>query len=137
MKKFDLCSVAIFRSEFLISRNSVHEFLLFPMRLLAAGSLNMALGSTQTLTEISTRNLPGVKRQQTRKADNLTIFCEPIVQKMWDPRRPTACYKDSFTLLSIVIVIIIMMIKCYVNFAVLLTIREVITYLSCNVNNII
>jgi hypothetical protein len=39
----------------------------------------MALGSTQPLTEMSTRNLPGVKERPARKADNLTAICEPIV----------------------------------------------------------
>jgi hypothetical protein len=39
----------------------------------------MALGSTQSLTEMSTRNLPGGKRHPARKADNLTALCEPIV----------------------------------------------------------
>jgi hypothetical protein len=39
----------------------------------------MALGSTQTLTEMSTRNLPGGKWRPARKADNLTATCEPIV----------------------------------------------------------
>jgi hypothetical protein len=32
----------------------------------------MALGSTQPLTEMSTRNLPGGKGQPARKADKLT-----------------------------------------------------------------
>jgi hypothetical protein len=36
----------------------------------------MALGSTQTLTEMSTRNLPGSKGRPARKADNLTAICE-------------------------------------------------------------
>jgi hypothetical protein len=49
----------------------------------------MALGSTHHLTEISTRNLPGGKRRPGRKADNLTVICEPIVYKMWEPRRLT------------------------------------------------
>jgi hypothetical protein len=44
-----------------------------------ASSRNMALGSTQSLTEMSTRNLPGGKRRPARKADNLTAICEPIV----------------------------------------------------------
>jgi hypothetical protein len=63
----------------------------------------MALGSTQSLTEMSTRNLPGDNGRPTRKADNLTAICEPIVRKMWEPRRlttlraSTACYMDSFT----------------------------------------
>jgi hypothetical protein len=38
----------------------------------------MALGSTQPLTEMSTRNVPG-KGQPARKADNLTVICEPTV----------------------------------------------------------
>jgi hypothetical protein len=39
-----------------------------------------------------------------RKANNLIAICEPIVHKMWDPRRlktlwaPTAFYRDSFSL---------------------------------------
>jgi hypothetical protein len=32
----------------------------------------MALGSTQPLTEMSTRNLPGGKGRPAREADNLT-----------------------------------------------------------------
>jgi hypothetical protein len=62
----------------------------------------MALGSTQPLTEMSTENLPGGKERPARKADNLTVICEPIVQKIWEPRRlttlwaSTACYRDSF-----------------------------------------
>jgi hypothetical protein len=39
----------------------------------------MALGSTQRLTEMSTRNIPGGKGRPGRKADNLTVICEPIV----------------------------------------------------------
>jgi hypothetical protein len=39
----------------------------------------MALGSTQSLTEMSTRNLPGGKGSPARKADNLTAICEPTV----------------------------------------------------------
>jgi hypothetical protein len=35
-------------------------------------SHTMALGSTQPLTEMSTRNLPGDKGRPARKADNLT-----------------------------------------------------------------
>jgi hypothetical protein len=51
-------------------------------------------------------NLPGGKGQPARKADNLTVICEPIVCKMWEPQRFTtlwaftACYRDSFTFLS-------------------------------------
>jgi hypothetical protein len=39
----------------------------------------MALGSTQPLTEMSIRNLPGGKNRPARKADNLTAICEPTV----------------------------------------------------------
>jgi hypothetical protein len=39
-------------------------------------SRTMALGSTQPLTEISTRNLPGGKKRPTRRADNLAAICE-------------------------------------------------------------
>jgi hypothetical protein len=39
----------------------------------------MALGSTQPLTKMSTRNLPGGTRQPVHKAGNLTAICEPIV----------------------------------------------------------
>jgi hypothetical protein len=39
----------------------------------------MALGSTQRLTEMSTRNLPGGKGLPVRKADNLNAICESIV----------------------------------------------------------
>jgi hypothetical protein len=62
----------------------------------------MALGSTQPLTVMSTRNLPWGKGRPARKADNLTTIYEPTVYEMWDPRRLTAllafraCYKDSF-----------------------------------------
>jgi hypothetical protein len=62
----------------------------------------VTLGSTQPLTEMSARNLPGGKGRLARKADNLTAICEPIVWKMWEPRRittlwaSTACYRDSF-----------------------------------------
>jgi hypothetical protein len=39
----------------------------------------MALGLTQPLTEMSTRNLPGGKKRPARRADNLGAICEPIV----------------------------------------------------------
>jgi hypothetical protein len=56
----------------------------------------MALGSTQTLTEMNTRNISGGKWWPAGKADNLT-------QKMWEPRSliklwaSTACSGASFT----------------------------------------
>jgi hypothetical protein len=39
----------------------------------------MALGSTQPLTEMITRNLPGAKGRPAHMADNITAICEPIV----------------------------------------------------------
>jgi hypothetical protein len=42
-------------------------------------SRTVALGSTQRLTEMSTRNLPGGKGRPACKTDNLTAFCEPII----------------------------------------------------------
>jgi hypothetical protein len=40
----------------------------------------MALGWTQSLKEMSTKNLLRVKvGQSARKADNITAICEPIV----------------------------------------------------------
>jgi hypothetical protein len=66
----------------------------------------MAMGSTHSLTEMSTRNLPGGKGRPARKAHNLTSICEPIVWKMWEPQHlttlwsSTASYKDSFTFYS-------------------------------------
>jgi hypothetical protein len=51
----------------------------------------MALGSTQPLREMSTRNLPGGKGgkgRPARKADNLTAICEPIVTDVSQPYGP-------------------------------------------------
>jgi hypothetical protein len=42
-------------------------------------SHTMALESTQPLTEMSTRNLPGGKGWLVCEADNLTAICEPII----------------------------------------------------------
>jgi hypothetical protein len=44
-------------------------------------SRTMTLGSTQPLTEMSTRNLPGGKGRPARKADNLTAIYEPTVYR--------------------------------------------------------
>jgi hypothetical protein len=69
----------------------------------------MALGSTQPLIEMSTRNLPWDKERPARKADTLTAICEPIILKMWEPRRLTTlwasmvCYRDNFTFLPFVL----------------------------------
>jgi hypothetical protein len=42
-------------------------------------SRTMALGSTQPLTEMSTRNFPGGKKRPAHRADNLTAICEANV----------------------------------------------------------
>jgi hypothetical protein len=42
-------------------------------------SRTMALGSTQALTEMSTRNIPGGKKRPARSADNLTAIYVPNV----------------------------------------------------------
>jgi hypothetical protein len=49
--------------------------------LLNPSSLTMALGSTEPLTEMSTRNLPGGKKRPALRADNLAAICEPNVWK--------------------------------------------------------
>jgi hypothetical protein len=43
-------------------------------------SRTMALGSTQPLTEMSTRNFPGSKGRPVSKGDNFTAICDPIVK---------------------------------------------------------
>jgi hypothetical protein len=42
-------------------------------------SRTLILGSTQPLTEMSTRNLPGGKKRLVRRADNLAAIYEPDV----------------------------------------------------------
>jgi hypothetical protein len=42
----------------------------------------MAVGSTQPLTEMSTRNLSGGKGRPDRGADYLTAIFEPIVENV-------------------------------------------------------
>jgi hypothetical protein len=59
--------------------------------LLNPSSDTMALGSTQPLTEMSTRNLPGGGRDKgwpARKTDNLTTICEPIVSQPYGSSWP-------------------------------------------------
>jgi hypothetical protein len=48
--------------------------------LLNPSNRTMALGSTQPLTEMDTRNLPGGKVRPTHKVDNLTAICESTVE---------------------------------------------------------
>jgi hypothetical protein len=49
------------------------------MMMMNPSSLTMALGSTQPLTEMSTRNLLGGKGRPASKADNLTAICKLTV----------------------------------------------------------
>jgi hypothetical protein len=42
-------------------------------------SRTMLLGSTQPLTEMSTRNLPGGKMRPALRADSLAAICEPNI----------------------------------------------------------
>jgi hypothetical protein len=58
-------------------------------------SSTMAPSSTQPVTEMSTRNLPGGKRQLVHKADNLTAICESIVYKTWEPRCLTTLWAST------------------------------------------
>jgi hypothetical protein len=51
----------------------------FKLIQLNPSSRTMALGSTQPLTEMSTRNLPGGKKRPARRADSLAAIYEPNV----------------------------------------------------------
>jgi hypothetical protein len=68
----------------------------------------MALGSTQPLAEMSIRILPGGKGWPARKPDNLSAICEPIIYKIWEPRRITtqwalhSCLSDSVTFMEFI-----------------------------------
>jgi hypothetical protein len=58
----------------------------------------MALGSTQPLTEMSTRNLLGGKERPARKGDNFTAICEPIAYRKYgslDLSQPYGPFTDS------------------------------------------
>jgi hypothetical protein len=55
--------------------DEVFEFLNWPNPSIRT----MALGSTQPLTEMNTRNLPGGKGRPAHGADKLSATCEPIV----------------------------------------------------------
>jgi hypothetical protein len=61
-----------------------------------SSSRTMALGSTQPLTKMSTRNLPWGKKWPASRADKLAAICAECL-KMWEPqplatlRASTAC----------------------------------------------
>jgi hypothetical protein len=67
----------------------------------------MVLGSTQPLTKMSTRKLPGAKRRPARRADNLAVIYEPNVRKCGSLNlsQPYHClYGDNFTLPYLMII---------------------------------
>jgi hypothetical protein len=45
----------------------------------------MALGSSQPLTEKSTKNLPGGEGRPARKTDNITVICKPAASTSQNP----------------------------------------------------
>jgi hypothetical protein len=49
-------------------------------------SRTIAMGFTQPLTEMSTRDVTEGKGRPARNADNLTAVYEPIVWKWWNSR---------------------------------------------------
>jgi hypothetical protein len=66
----------------------------------------MALGSTEPLTEMSTRNLLGDIKRPARRADNLTAIYEPNVRKMWEPQ-PLATLRASKACMGITLLILL------------------------------
>jgi hypothetical protein len=70
-------------------------------------SCTMSLGSTQPLTEMSTRNLPGGKGRPAHEADTSQPSVSRLSRKMWEPRRLTAlwdfmaCNRDNFFLCNV------------------------------------
>jgi hypothetical protein len=56
----------------------------------------MGVRSTQPVTEMNTRNLPGVKGRLAHRANNFAAICEEIEYKIWEShlrklRASTAC----------------------------------------------
>jgi hypothetical protein len=74
---FRRCSLAS-ADPLLNPQRSQYTGLSFPFLLLPS-SRTMAVGSTQPLTEMSTRNHSEGKWCPERKADNLTAICESII----------------------------------------------------------
>jgi hypothetical protein len=64
----------------------------------------MALGSTQPLTEMSTRNFPGGKKRPARRADNVAANYEPNVWNVGtspsrNPKGLHGLYRENFALI--------------------------------------
>jgi hypothetical protein len=83
----EMGSISIFKSRVWFLMRSL-DFFNWP---------NPVLGTTQPLTEMSTRNLPGVACWRVRLATSLPSV-NRLSEKMWEPRRlttlwaSTACY---------------------------------------------
>jgi hypothetical protein len=65
----------------------------------------MALGSTQSLTEMSTRDIPEGKKRPARRADNSPAICERMSENVGastsrNPKGLHGLYRDNFTLPS-------------------------------------
>jgi hypothetical protein len=58
-------------------------------------SHTIALGSTQPLTEMSTRNILGGKRRPARKADKFIPNCEPIIWRKYESLKVSQPYGTS------------------------------------------
>jgi hypothetical protein len=72
-------------------------------------SHTMAPGSTQPLTQMSTRNLPGGNKRQARRADSLAAICEPNVWEcgslnVSQPQGPSRPVQEKLYLLPICLV---------------------------------
>jgi hypothetical protein len=63
----------------LIFQNSIPDEVIGFFNWSNPSSRTVVLGSTQPLTEMSTRIFPEAKRWPARKTDNLTAICEPIL----------------------------------------------------------
>jgi hypothetical protein len=72
---FKPCQAGDKYCEFLCYAGSIPDEVITLFNLPNLSSRTMALVSTQPLTEMSTRNLPGAKGWPARKADNLTAIC--------------------------------------------------------------
>jgi hypothetical protein len=62
----------------------------------------MALGSTQSLTEVSTRNLLGGKKRLALRANTLVAICEPMSENVGastsrNPKGLHVPYRENFT----------------------------------------